>query len=106
MWDAPPWESDKPAATWLVRSLDGTRLRGLLQALVINADGGHADDLVAHPTMAYAKSGIPAGLKHLAMRCRQAGHRPMWDFTHDTDTYSVPADVAAVFTQVLATEPA
>ncbi len=97
VWLAPAWqEHDQERADWLISQLDGTQLGGLLGALLTHAAGGDAHDLLAVPGMAYSRSGIPVALKHLAMLCRKAERRPLWDYADGR--YTVNDVAAALFT--------
>ncbi len=100
VWAAPAWTpQDTGRITWLVGSLDGTNLAGLLRGLVAVTGGGDADALLATGELAYAKRSIPTALKHLAGRCRQASRRPMWTYTDNQ--YAMDLQLAAAFTAAL-----
>jgi hypothetical protein len=64
-------------------------------SLIANSDGVDGATLAHDAGYDNGAPALPPALKHLAMRCRRAQRRPMWEF--DKGTYSMTPDARRLF---------
>lgn len=100
VWALPPWgaDGDDERARWIWEDLaDQRRLRDLVLAFHLNHTGATGTQIAGQA--GYKPSGLPAALKHLAMRCRRAQKRPLWEF--NDGTYTMTPEAHRLFGAVL-----